>query len=197
MVLGTLDFDHNLVAFAQAPATPYSDMNGYGHFITGWAWFTGYWTLFTLCALLACGRVLGARHARAAGAPAPQSAKLRLAGPPGAGRPGSRADSPSSRLGGWIFYNTNVAQPVPRQRRPRSTCRPATKRPAASTEDLPQPRIIATDNDVHIYPDAPPRAHRRPLPHEEQECRSRSRNCTCIMDPRHRDVAIDLSRARR
>jgi ABC-2 type transport system permease protein len=52
MVLAALDFDHNLVAFAGTPATPYSDMNGYGHFLVGWGWFSLHWTLFTLAALV-------------------------------------------------------------------------------------------------------------------------------------------------
>ncbi|UUZ48266.1 hypothetical protein LP420_36120 [Massilia sp. B-10] len=30
----------------------YSDMNGYAHFIEGWAWYTAYWTLFTLALLI-------------------------------------------------------------------------------------------------------------------------------------------------
>jgi len=149
MVLGTLDFDHNLVAFAQAPATPYSDMNGYGHFLVGWGWFQGYWTLFTLCALL----VAAAFWVR--GTPEPlrtraEVAKLRLAG-----RPGALLASgvvATLAVGAWILYNTTMLNPyrasdtaLDLQAGYEKTWRP--------TEGLVQPRIIATDNTVQIYPE--------------------------------------------
>src|SRR5690606_5963398 len=52
IVLSVMHFDHNLYNIGQLPATPYSDMNGFGHFVTGWAWFALYWSLFCLAALI-------------------------------------------------------------------------------------------------------------------------------------------------
>ena len=49
-VLPAMDLEHNLYRFAGRPASPYSDMNGYGHFVVPMTWFTFYWALF--CALL-------------------------------------------------------------------------------------------------------------------------------------------------
>src|SRR5262249_23054590 len=44
-VLAALHFDHNLYHYAGAPGAPYSDMNGYGHFVAPLLWFDLYWTL--------------------------------------------------------------------------------------------------------------------------------------------------------
>ena len=48
LVLGAMHFDHNLYSFAGASAAPYSDMNGYGHYVLGTLSFDAYWGLFTL-----------------------------------------------------------------------------------------------------------------------------------------------------
>ena len=50
-VLGMLDFTHNLYNFGSWPIAPYSDMNGYGHFLGAQLWFQSYWGLF-LAALM-------------------------------------------------------------------------------------------------------------------------------------------------
>ncbi len=47
-VLGLLDYTQNLYNFGSWPNAPYSDMNGYGHFLTGQLAFQGYWALFLL-----------------------------------------------------------------------------------------------------------------------------------------------------
>lgn len=148
MVLGTLDFDHNLVAFAQAPATPYSDMNGYGHFITGWAWFTGYWTLFTLCALL----VAAAFWVR--GTPEPLRTRAAIAKSRLAGKAGLLLASgviATVAVGAWILYNTTVLNPY-RASDTGLDLQAAYEKAWRKIEGLPQPRIIATDNEVQIYP---------------------------------------------
>lgn len=47
-VLGMLDYTQNLYNFGGWPNAPYSDMNGYGHFLPGQLAFQGYWALFLL-----------------------------------------------------------------------------------------------------------------------------------------------------
>ena len=148
MVLGSLDFYHNLVSFGSAPAVPYSDMNGYGHFVTGWAWFTSYWTLFTLAGLL----IAAAFWVRGTAEPLRTRvaiAKTRLSGRSGMLLAGSMVATVAT--GAWILYNTTVLNryqasdtALDEQARYETTWR--------KTEDLPQPRIIATDNTVQIYP---------------------------------------------
>jgi ABC-2 type transport system permease protein len=147
-VLGSLDFDHNLVSFASAPMTPYSDMNGYGHFIPGWAWFKGYWTLFTLAALL----IAAAFWVR--GTPEPMRLRAQIAQQRLRGKPGLLLAAIAIAMlatGSFIFYNTNVLNhyrasdtQLDRQANYEKTWR--------ATEDLPQPRITAVDGTVQIYP---------------------------------------------
>jgi ABC-type transport system involved in multi-copper enzyme maturation permease subunit len=149
MVLGTLDFDHNLVAFGSSPDTPYSDMNGYGHFVIGWAWFKGYWTLFTLAALL----VAAGFWVR--GTPEPMRtrvriARTRLAGPSGALL--AACVVATLATGAWILYNTTVLNPYRASDTVLDQQADFEKR-WRKLEDLPQPRIVATDNEVQIHPE--------------------------------------------
>ena len=43
MVLSSYGFSHNMFHFAQLSPAPYSDINGYGHYLTGVAWYMLYW----------------------------------------------------------------------------------------------------------------------------------------------------------
>lgn len=56
IVLETLGVEHGLVVFAEANLGPYSDMNGYGHFMTSFTWFDIYW--FGFACILFAGSVL-------------------------------------------------------------------------------------------------------------------------------------------
>lgn len=46
-----LDITSNMVAFGGVPGHTYSDMNGFGPFVPGKAWFNAYWLLFSLLLL--------------------------------------------------------------------------------------------------------------------------------------------------
>lgn len=54
-IWGLLEIDTNMLAFGSRPVTIYSDMNGYGPFVPGLAWFSAYWGLFCLLLLLVIG----------------------------------------------------------------------------------------------------------------------------------------------
>jgi hypothetical protein len=149
MVLAAVDFDHNLVAFGATPATPYSDMNGYGHFLVGWGWFSLHWTLFTLAAL-----VLAAPF-WVRGTPEPWRRRAgialsRLKGGQGALLAGLLLATCGS--GAWILYNTTVLNryqasdtALDRRAEYEKTWRPE--------EDRAQPRILATDSRVDLFPE--------------------------------------------
>jgi ABC-type transport system involved in multi-copper enzyme maturation permease subunit len=47
--MGAFGFGHKLYHYAGTPGYTYSDMNGFGHFVHGVAWFDAYWAV---CALL-------------------------------------------------------------------------------------------------------------------------------------------------
>ncbi len=49
--LNSLDINLRLLDFASLPPLQYSDLNGYGHFLTGWMWYAVYWSALTLILL--------------------------------------------------------------------------------------------------------------------------------------------------
>lgn len=105
VVAGVMHFDHNLYNIGGLPATPYSDMNGYGHFIAGWAWFALYWSLFIAAALI----VAQAFWVR--GLSVEWRARVRAAGQRLKGRAGvalAMCLLAFAGVGGWIFHNTNT-----------------------------------------------------------------------------------------
>ncbi|HEX7731575.1 MAG TPA: M1 family aminopeptidase [Rhodanobacter sp.] len=148
LALPWLHWDHNLYNYAGAPDVPYSDLNGFGHFLAGALWFYAYWGCLAL-ALLVLAALLWVRgterswrerlrEARSRMRPAPAvllvAALLGFAG-----------------LGGWIFYNTDVLNHYEngnaRQREQADY-----EKQYAKYADLPQPRITAVKADVDIHP---------------------------------------------
>jgi ABC-2 type transport system permease protein len=147
-VLAILDFDDNLFRPFGAPGLPWSDMNGYGHFWIGWAWFRAYWGAFAalLFVLAALFWVRGRRERREERL---REARRRFRG----AYPLAAAVSLLAflGLGGWIYYNTHVLNEyeagddgMDRQAEYEKTYR--------EFRELPQPRITALRADVDIFP---------------------------------------------
>lgn len=148
IALPPLHLEHNLYNFSGTPRVLYSDMNGYGHFLEGWFWFSAYWTLFCLAlALLAAAFWVRGTADSLRG-------RLRQAG----------RDLKSVRgvalavtllafvsVGGWIYYNTNVVNEympsdvhMDRQAHYEKEYR--------KFKDAPQPKIVDMYADVDIFP---------------------------------------------
>ena len=149
VVAGVMHFDHNLYNIDGLPRTPYSDMNGYGHFIKGWSWFALYWTLFTVAALIVAYafRVRGLSLDRRARA---REAGRRLSGPAGIALAACLVAF--AGVGGWIFHNTNTLShykagdvAMDEQAQYEKTYR--------KTKDLPHPKITDVRAAVDIYPE--------------------------------------------
>ncbi|MBR7747634.1 ABC transporter permease/M1 family aminopeptidase [Undibacterium baiyunense] len=149
IVFGSLDLDHNLYNFAGASATPYSDMNGYGHFLTGWSWFTLYWSLFTL-ALLIVAQAFWVRglsqewriRVRLAIAKLNSKAGLALA----------MSLAAFAITGGWIFYNTNVLN----QYQTKSAALDENaeyEKKYKQYKGFPHPKLTDVKANVDIYPE--------------------------------------------
>ncbi|SFK86693.1 ABC-2 family transporter protein [Rhodanobacter glycinis] len=143
-----LHWEHNLYNYGSTPGVPYSDMNGFGHFIVGALWFDAYWGCLAM-ALLVLSALLWVRGTGQSWRDRLHEARVR-ARPPLAALLAA-ALLAFLGLGGWIFYNTNVLNHYEN-----ST---AQKREQADYEkqyakyaDLPQPRITAVKADVDIYP---------------------------------------------
>jgi ABC-type transport system involved in multi-copper enzyme maturation permease subunit len=151
VVMGMYDFDHALYNYGKASPTPYSDMNGYGHFIGPWLWFRAYWGAFALL-LLGIATALWPRGTSLAWKDRLKAAKLRLRSTP------LRATLAVALLafvglGGWIYYNTNVLNeyvPGDQAKQRQADYEKAYRKYI----DLPQPRITDIRADVDIHPEA-------------------------------------------
>jgi len=148
-VMGIWDLDHNLYNYGSAPEAPYSDMNGYGHFLVGRLWFQAYWAVFLL-ALLLLAAALWVRGVAPSGRERLRLARERLRG--GAGLAMATSLAAFVAIGGYIFWNTNVLNDyVPgdvaldRQQRYETEYR--------QYKDLAQPRITAVSTEVDLRPE--------------------------------------------
>jgi len=147
-ILPALDLNHNLYRYAQTPAAPYSEMNGFGHFVDPVAWFYLYWT-FAAVGILVLVHLLWVRGKET-------SLRARLAllrqrfNVPTAAALGVAALG-FVGTGGWIFYNTNVLNTYvpPDEQRDRQA---AYEKTYAPFDGIPQPRITAAYAEVDIHP---------------------------------------------
>ncbi len=149
IILGALDFDHNLYSFASPGLGTYSDMNGYGHFVARRFWFGLYWSLLAVAMLIAAtafwrrGTDSGWRSRwRAASSQIGPLTKLGLA----ASLAGFIA------VGAFIFYNTNllnkyVAGDVAEDRQAEF------EKKYSHFKDRPVPKITDVRVEVEIYPE--------------------------------------------
>ena len=149
LALGLLDYTQNLYRFGGAPGAPYSDMNGYGHFLPAQLTFQGYWALLVVALLF----LASAFWVRGVGASRRDRLKLagqRLRGPTGAGFAVSLLAFIA--LGGWLYWSTNIRNEFqsPDQQR---DLQARYERELSKYRDLPQPRIIAVDNRVDLRPE--------------------------------------------
>ena len=146
--LRSLDFEHQLYTFGLATLLPYSDMNGYGHLLTGHLAFRSYWLLFSgmlliLCAALWVRGIVPSFGVRLRGA------GRKLHGP--LGIVFGVVLSTWVGLGIWVFWNTNIVNQY-------VTADDALdwqadyERRYGQYKDLPQPRITSIKVDLDIYP---------------------------------------------
>jgi hypothetical protein len=146
--LDLLHFEHNLYNYASAPGVPYSDMNGYGHFLPAFLWFNAYWTCLAT-ALLVVAALLWPRGTAQAWSERAAVARHRFRAP-------SRTLLVASLLafagtGGWIFYNTNVINDyIPGDVAMKQ--RADYEKRYRKYLDLPQPKITDVKVDMDIYP---------------------------------------------
>ncbi|MCD7097360.1 M1 family aminopeptidase [Stenotrophomonas sp. MMGLT7] len=148
-VLGLLDYTHNLYNFGSWPIAPYSDMNGYGHFLAGQLWFQGYWGMFLLALLLLSAAFWGR------GVDSGWRQRLRLAGQRLHGRLGvalAAAVVAFAATGGWLFWNTNIRNDF-RSPEQQLDLQARYEREYRKYKGLPQPRILAVSVDIDLHPE--------------------------------------------
>jgi ABC-2 type transport system permease protein len=150
VVLGLLDFDDNLYRPFGAPGTPYSAMNGFGHFLVGHLWFRAYWGAFAGI-LLVLAMLLWVRGRRSSLRERLADARQRL-------RPGTATALAVLVLGFiatgvFIHHNThrlNTYLPGDAQK----DLQARYEREWRDTRDRPQPRITVMRTEVDLFPDA-------------------------------------------
>jgi ABC-type transport system involved in multi-copper enzyme maturation permease subunit len=149
IVLSVMHFDHNLYNIGLLPETPYSDMNGFGHFVTGWAWFALYWTLFCVAALIVA-QAFWVRGLSAGWRPRLRAALRRMKGSSGAAL--ALCTVAFALVGGWIFHNTVTlgryeAKDVTMDKQARY------EKAYRRYKDLPHPKVTDVRAAVDIYPE--------------------------------------------
>ncbi|HGM5034693.1 TPA: ABC transporter permease subunit [Stenotrophomonas maltophilia] len=149
-VLGLLDYTQNLYNFGSWPNAPYSDMNGYGHFLTGQLAFQGYWALFLLT-LMCLASAFWVRGVSQGLRQRLALAGRRLRGPTGAFA--AVAALAFVGVGSWLYWSTNIRNEFlsPDQQ---LDLQARYERELSKYRNLPQPRIVAVDNRVDLFPES-------------------------------------------
>ena len=140
---------HPMYRFAAAPRTVYSDMNGYGHFVEPLVWFSIYWALFTGI-LLTLAHLLWVRGSEITFRQRLRIARQRFVRPVAATMAVLFLGFVST--GCFLYYNTNVLNEYQTGDDLRAIAAETEKR-YKKYEDLPQPRIVAVQANVDIYPE--------------------------------------------
>ena len=146
--LPAMGYSHPLYSYAAMPSAPYSDMNGFGHFVQPALWFRIYWGLAALVLVL-IANLFWLRGTD-------NRLRLRLRQ---ARRRITRLNTTLLAIatlaffatGGWIFFNTNVLNTW-KSRDGREDQQQRYEELYKQYEDLPQPRVIAADLEVDLHP---------------------------------------------
>ncbi len=153
LVLSTIGFDllhweQHLYNYGTTPGAPYSDLNGYGHFLKGVLWFDFYWGAFALL-LLVLAALLWVRGTGQSWPERLREARARLHAPAAIALALSLLAFVGS--GSWIYYNTNVLNHF-LSSTAKKIQRADYEKKYAKYKDSPQPRITAVHADVDIHP---------------------------------------------
>jgi uncharacterized membrane protein YidH (DUF202 family) len=140
---------HNLFHYGSTPETFYSDMNGYGHTVEPWGWYTLFWSGVAIL-LAVLSNLFWVRGMETGGRWRMRLARMRFR------RPALAATLVAVGLvlgtGGFILYNTvelNEWKTDDEEERITVQYEKLYKR----FESLPQPKITAVTLDVDIYPE--------------------------------------------
>jgi hypothetical protein len=147
-VLVSHGWENTLYLFGYNPVYIYSDMNGYGHFVPALVWSKIYWlAISAFLGVLSIGLALR-------GSEDSWSARIRLF------RHRAPRLVPAGVLfllvaigtGSWYFYNSHVLNEFisePQQRKDQAQL----ERDYKKYEFLPQPKVIAVDANIDIFPE--------------------------------------------
>ena len=143
-----LHWEQHLYNYGTTPGAPYSDLNGYGHFLKGVLWFDFYWAACAVV-LVVLASLFWVRGTGQSGRARVREAVARLRLPAAAAMTLGLLAFIGS--GGWIYYNTNVLNQFKNSTTQKIEHADYEKK-YARYKDAPQPRITAVQANVDIYP---------------------------------------------
>ncbi|MGH9868979.1 MAG: ABC transporter permease/M1 family aminopeptidase [Candidatus Polarisedimenticolia bacterium] len=149
-VMPAMRLEHHLYRFGSVPDAPYSDMNGFGHFVQPTVWFFAYWICISGL-LVALSHLLWVR-----GAESGTRIRLRLARQRFGRGPAfalSAALAGAAATGGWIFYNTAVLNHY-LPSKTRMDLQAEFEKKYKQYETRRGPRITDVQADVDIHPES-------------------------------------------
>ena len=142
---------HHLFLYGTDPGWTYSDMNGFGPFVTPFVWFKVYWGAWALL-LGVIALLCWVRGRESGGHQRLRVARARLIG--SAARAAAVAIGLIAVLGGFIFYNTNVLNEY-HGVRTAGSAQAGYERKYARFARAPQPMIVSANLRFEIHPDEP------------------------------------------
>ncbi|MFA6957563.1 MAG: M1 family aminopeptidase [Thermoanaerobaculia bacterium] len=148
IALRRIGLEHVLYRYAQVPSNPWSDMNGYGHFMQGMIAGYAYWTAIAAI-LMVVVHLFWVRGTESALGVRATLARRRLTRGPVSVL--VVAGAIAAALGGWIFYNTNVVNKYVTQNALEEGQAEFEKK-YKQYEGLAQPRVVAVNADVDLFP---------------------------------------------
>lgn len=149
MVLSNMGFEHKLYQFGSTTSVPYTDMNGYGHFLGIALWYYAYWG-FVSVLLLVAAFLMWNRGPKRSLVSRIRAIPTQFSRP--VGFVAGVALLGAGLTGSWIYYNTNVLNPyVTSQEQERLTA--LYEKTYKHLADVPQPKVTDVDINVDIYPE--------------------------------------------
>lgn len=148
VAISTFGLEHALLNFGGHALATYSDMNGYGHFLTAYLWVKIYWVLFGVLLLIFAsilmvkGNETGLRKRWASG--------LKQIGKPLAAF-SIMCSGLFIGIGGYVFYNTNVLNELWTTRE-QTNFRVDYEKTLKQFEYTPQPKIIDIKLQIDLFP---------------------------------------------
>ena len=147
-ILYNFGWENTLYLIGSTPPYTYSDMNGYGHFAPALFWSIVYW--LSIISVLAVISIALARR----GSEDAWPARLGLA------RQRARRLLPAAAIllliavgsGAWYFYNAHVLNEY-LTAKDRRNIQARYERDFKKYESVPQPKVIAVDANINIYPE--------------------------------------------
>jgi len=148
IAMGLLGYNHDLYFFGGGSLGTYSDMNGYGHLLKPYLFIKSYWFLFALL-LLIIGSLVIVRGTETNLIKRIKASKYRLSKP--LLKLASIVFIVFIAIGSFIFYNTNIINKYWTNSE-KTAFKVDYEKTLKKFEYLPQPKIIAVNLNVELYP---------------------------------------------